>query len=40
VELETGIIISPLILTRKQWYERPVRTPFFINVMNEGVQWQ
>ena len=32
--------ISPLIYSRKQWYERPFRTPFYINVMNEGVKLQ
>jgi len=32
--------ISPLVYTRKQWYDRPFRTPFFINVMNEGVRLQ
>ena len=32
--------ISPLVYTRKEWYNRPFRTPFFINVMNEGVRLQ
>ena len=31
---------SPLVYTRKQWYDRLFRTPFFINVMNEGVRLQ
>jgi len=31
--------ISPLVYTRNQWYNRP-RTPFFINVMNEGIKLQ
>ena len=34
------ITISPLVYTRQQWYDRPFRTPFFINVMNEGVRLQ
>ena len=34
------ITISPLIYSRKQWYDRPFRTPFYINVMNEGVKLQ
>lgn len=34
------ISISPLVYTRKEWYNRPFRTPFFINVMNEGVRLQ
>ena len=32
--------ISPLVYTRKQWYSRPFRTPFFINVMTDGVKIQ
>ena len=38
LELDTGIIISPLIMTRRQWEERPFDTPFTINVMNDGVR--
>ena len=34
------INISPRIYSRKQWYNRPFRTPFYINVMNEGVKLQ
>jgi predicted nucleotidyltransferase len=32
------VAISPLVYTRKQWYNRPFQTPFFVNVMNEGVK--
>ncbi|MDR2065765.1 MAG: nucleotidyltransferase domain-containing protein [Prevotellaceae bacterium] len=39
-EYDYRINISSLIYTRKQWFERPFRTPFFINVMNEGIQLQ
>jgi predicted nucleotidyltransferase len=39
-EYDYRINISSLIYTRKQWFDRPFRTPFFINVMNEGVQLQ
>lgn len=38
LELETGVPISPLVLTRKQWENRPFKTPFYLNVMNEGVE--
>ncbi len=31
-----NISVSPLVMTRKQWYNRPIKTPFYINVMNEG----
>jgi len=34
------ISISPLVYTRNQWYNPPFRTPFYINVMNEGVKLQ
>jgi len=34
------INISPLVYTHKQWFDRPFRTPFYINVMNEGVKLQ
>lgn len=37
VELDTGIIISPIIMLRKIWENRPFQTPFSINVMNEGI---
>ena len=37
IELETGVIISKLILPRKEWENRPFPTPFYINVTNEGV---
>jgi len=38
IELETGIIISPIIYTKKQWETRPFKTPFYINIMNEGIE--
>jgi len=37
---DCSVNISPLVYTRKQWYERPFRTPFYINVMNEGIRLQ
>lgn len=38
VELASGILISPMIMLRSQWENRPFKTPFYINVMNEGVR--
>ena len=38
IELATGVLISPMIMLRKQWESRPFKTPFYINVMNEGVR--
>lgn len=35
VEVETGVIISPMVVLRRVW-ER-IATPFSINVMKEGV---
>ena len=37
VELATGVIVSPMIMLRSQWENRPFKTPFYIKVMNEGV---
>ena len=37
LELSTGVLISPMIMLRKQWENRPFKTPFHINVMNEGI---
>ena len=37
IELHTGVQISPLVMLKSQWYNRPIKTPFFINVMNEGI---
>ncbi|TKG95724.1 nucleotidyltransferase domain-containing protein [Puteibacter caeruleilacunae] len=37
IELQTGVQISPIIYTHTQWNNRPFKTPFYINVMNEGV---
>lgn len=36
LEYDTGTIISPRVVSRKQWYSRPFRTPFFLNVEREG----
>ena len=36
IELETGVLISPLVYTQKQWYNRPFNTPFYINILNQG----
>ena len=38
LELNTGVLISPMILTKKAWEQRPFKTPFYINVMNEGIE--
>ena len=38
IELSSGVIISPMIMLRRQWENRPFKTPFYINVMNEGIR--
>ena len=37
IELETGIQINARVLLKKAWENIPFRTPFHINVMNEGI---
>lgn len=38
IEFETGQIISPLIMTKKQWREKHPQTPFFENVNREAIR--
>ncbi|MBR1547945.1 MAG: nucleotidyltransferase domain-containing protein [Prevotella sp.] len=38
IELATGVLISPMIMLRKQWENRPFKTPFYVNVMNDGIR--
>jgi len=37
LSLETGVIISSIILPKSKWENRPFKTPFYVNVMNEGI---
>lgn len=37
IELDTGIIISTIIMPRKEWLLRPFATPFEHNVKREGI---
>lgn len=37
IELDTGIIISTLIMSRKEWENRPFMTPFHYNINKEGI---
>lgn len=37
LELKTGVCISPIVMLKKQWRNRPFKTPFYVNVVNEGV---
>ena len=38
VELASGVLVNPMIMLRSQWENRLFKTPFYINVMNEGVR--
>ena len=38
IELNTGVLVSPMIMLRKQWENRPFKTPFYVNVKNEGIR--
>ena len=35
IELETGVVINPVVMPRKQWGR--LATPFYVNVMKEKV---
>ena len=37
IEFDTGKIISPLVLSKKDWETRHRITPFYENVVNEGM---
>lgn len=37
LELRTGISISPMIVLKKLWDNRPFKTPFYVNIINEGI---
>ncbi|PWD97996.1 nucleotidyltransferase domain-containing protein [Marinilabilia rubra] len=37
LELETGVVVSPVVFSRKEWENRPFKTPFYVNIQNEGV---
>jgi predicted nucleotidyltransferase len=37
IEFETGKIISPLVLSKKEWETQHKITPFYENVTKEGV---
>ena len=37
LEVKTGVIISPLVTLKKRWESRPFKTPFYVNLINEGI---
>jgi len=38
IEFETGFIISPLVLGEKDWHTRHKITPYYDNVIRDGVR--
>lgn len=37
LEFETGQIISPIILTKNEWESTHSNSPFYENILNEGI---
>ena len=37
LEIKTGVSINPYIISKKLWENRPFKTPFYVNVVNEGI---
>ena len=37
LELRTGVSISPMIVLKKLWDNRPFKTPFYVIIINEGI---
>lgn len=37
IALRTGVSISPMVVLKKHWEHRPFKTPFQLNVNNEGI---
>ena len=37
LELKTGVAISPIVMLKELWENRPFKTPFYVNVVNEGI---
>ncbi len=37
LEMQTGVSINPIIISKTAWETRPIKTPFYVNVMREGI---
>ena len=37
IELDTGVLINARVITQHEWDNRPIVTPFYINVVNAGI---
>ncbi|MBQ8656490.1 MAG: nucleotidyltransferase domain-containing protein [Prevotella sp.] len=38
IEWATGVLVNPTVMLRKQWEHPPFKTPFYVNVANEGIR--
>lgn len=38
LEEEEKVMICPLVYTMNEWYGRPVKSPFYMNVLNDGIE--
>lgn len=38
IEWSTGVIISPIVMLKTDWERRRYKTPFYLNINNEGVR--
>lgn len=38
MEFTDNVVVSPLVYTKKEWESRPFATPFYLNVINEGIR--
>lgn len=38
IEFDSGQVISPLVFSRKDWETRHKVTPFYQNVISEGIE--
>ena len=38
IEIETGFIISPIVLSKTDWISRHKSTPFYFNIEREGIE--
>ena len=37
IEWASGVQISPTVMLRSRWENRPFNTPFYLNIMREGI---
>jgi uncharacterized protein len=38
IEFDTGVIISPLVMSKSKWHTKHSITPLYQNIKNEGVR--